>query len=287
MRSSKLGFAALLAALLAFSCSSAPKTPPVIYEGRNQAAQFIQLGAKALRENSMASARTFYTEAYRLYTAYDEAEGRIRALDGLGRLPDASTSELWGTASRIADESGDKKLVALSALLNAELELWKGTEDGARAALTASLSGADLLSGLSKDRARALRLAGTAAKTLGDYPAALSHLDEAAGLDRKEKAFAEHASDRYLTASVYSKAGNYTAAKSALMEALASDRRAEHAAGIGGDYYALALVEEKFGDSAVAAGYFTRAAEVFRAARFEDRALEAEQRRDAIAGVRR
>lgn len=279
-RALRLAFAVLTATLM-FSCSSAPKAPPIVLETRNQAAQFVQLGAKALRDGTLASARTFYTEAYRLYTATDDAEGRIRALDGLGRLPEADTAELWKTAARVAIDSGSQRLIALAALLDCELKLRSTDAADVRKALDVARGGAKFLSDKPQDRARALRLAGAAAKALNDYPTALDLLDEAAGIDLKEKAFTEYASDRYLAASIHSKAGDYRSARLALQEALVSDRRAEHPAGIGGDYFALALIAEKTGDAAMAAGFFARAAEVFRAARLEDRALEAERRRDA------
>ena len=272
---------AVFSTTLFFSCSSAPKAPPIVLETRNQAAQFVQLGAKALRDSAVASARTFYAEAYRLYTATDDAEGRIRALDGLGRLPEADTAELWRNAARVADDSGDQKLVALAGLLDAELKLWSGDESDARKALVQARASAKILSDQPKDRSRALRVAAAAAKATLDYPTALALLDEAAGIDLKERAFVEYASDRYLAASIHSKAGNYAEARAALMDALDSDRRAENAAGIGGDYFALALVAEKSGDAATAAGYFARAADVFRAARLEEKAADAEARRDA------
>jgi tetratricopeptide (TPR) repeat protein len=179
-------------------------------------------------------------------------------------------------------ESGDKTLIALANLLDAELQLWKGDEEGARKALAVSIAGSDVLSGMPRDRARSYRVAGAAAKALGDYPAALNYLARAADIDLKEKSYTEYASDRYLTASVHSKLGAYPAAHAALIEALNADRRAEHAAGIGGDYYALGLVAEKSGDAEMAASYFLRAADVFRAARLEEKAVEAEQRRDAV-----
>ncbi len=275
--------AAVIATIIVAACSSAPKAPPIVLETRNQAAQFVLLGAKALREGQMASAKTFYTEAYRLYTATDDAEGRIRALDGLGRLPGASAADLWRTAAEVAADSGDVKLVALASLLDAELKLRSADEADVRRALETARGGARILSDLPRDSARALRLAGAAAKALNDYPLALDFLDQAAGIDLKEKAFIEYASDRYVAASVHSKAGDYPAARAALQDALASDRRAEHPAGIGGDYFALGLIAEKSGDAAGAARYFGRAAEVFRAARFDDRAAEAESRRELAA----
>ncbi len=275
--------AAIAAAVLAASCSSAPKAPPIVLETRNQAAQFVLLGAKALREGQTASARTFYTEAYRLYTATDDAEGRIRALDGLGRLPEASAADLWRTAAEVAADSADAKLVALASLLDAELKLRSADEADLRRALETARGGARILSDQSRDSARALRLAGAAAKALNDYPLALDLLDQAAGIDLKDKAFIEYASDRYIAASVHSKAGDYPAARAALQDALESDRRAEHPAGIGGDYFAHGLIAEKTGDASAASRYFGRAAEVFRAARLDDRAAEAESRRNAVA----
>ncbi|HCM27851.1 MAG TPA: hypothetical protein DIC34_15145 [Treponema sp.] len=292
------GLALALSAVLGAgmtSCSTAPKAPPGIYDARNEAARLIQLGAKALREASARSAAGFYAEAYRIYTAVDDAEGRVRALDGLGRLavPDAAETKelLWERAGRIAAESGNVQIIAVASLLSAELMLQQvapqdGAEgapkEGAQEALRLADAAAVAFAKRTADKARALRIAASAAKALGDYPGALRRLEEAAGIDKKARAFIEYASDRYIAASVHSKSGDYASAEAALRDALDSDRRAEHAAGIGGDYLALAIVAEKAGMKEEALVFYMRAAETYSAARMETEAAKADTRREAL-----
>lgn len=278
-----LSAAAVLAFLAAasFSCSSAPKVPPQVLTVRNEAGRLSQMGAKSLREGQIEAARDFYAEAYRLFTAADDDEGRIRALDGLGRVTPEGIS-LWDQALRIAGESGREDLLALASLLKAEADLRSMEEALVRGALESSRRAAAVLSGRPSDRARALRVYGSAAKALGLHQDALKALDEAASIDKKNRAYIEYASDRYLAASVHSKLGNYAAAITALQDALDYDRRAENSGGIASDYLALGIVAEKMGDREGAKLYFRRSMEVYEAVRLKAKAAEAAARLQAL-----
>lgn len=272
---------ALLGAASFTSCSSAPKVPPQVLTVRNEAGRLNQMGAKSLREGQIEAARDFYAEAYRLFTAADDVEGRIRALDGLGRVtPEGVT--LWDQAMRIAGESGREDLMALASLLKAEADLRSEEEPALRGALETSRRAASALSARPSDRTRALRVYGSAAKSLGLHQDALKALDEAASIDKKNRAYIEYASDRYLSASVHSKQGNYAAAVSALQDALDYDRRAENSGGIAGDYLALGIVAEKMGDREGAKLYYRRSMEVYEAARLKAKAAEAAARLQAL-----
>ncbi len=295
----KIAFLSAVTVLFGLSaCSSAPKAPPGIYTVRNEAARLAQMGAKALRDSD-ASAQGFYAEAYRLYTLTDDPEGRVRALEGLGRClaaagerlseddPEAvfigsDASSLWSYATAIAEDSNNPEIEALAKLLKVELELAEGTAEEARKAVADAETAAELLKKRPMDRARAFRLSGSAYKILTAYTEALKALEEAAKLDLAEKSYAEHASDRYLAASVLSKMGKYDEAVTALSEALDSDRRVEHAAGIAGDYLALGLVAEKKGDHTAAQEFFRRADEIYTAARLDKLAAKAKLWRDAF-----
>ncbi|GAB1482578.1 hypothetical protein MASR2M78_13940 [Treponema sp.] len=273
------------------SCSSAPKNPPGTYDARNEAARLVQLGSKSLREGANAVAREYYKEAYRIYTAMDEAEGRVRALDGLGRtaspnliaVGEKTAAQLWVDAALIADESGQEVVKALASLLNAELGLLSQDPDVLNASYASARDAASKLSRYPADQARAYRVAGAGAKALGDYKEALKLLEEAASLDKKERAYAELASDRYLAASIYSKEGDYSSAEFLLLDALKNDRRAEHPAGIAGDYLALGLVAEKSGKIVEASRFYQRSADVYSAIRMEDHAADARARQAKLA----
>jgi tetratricopeptide (TPR) repeat protein len=264
-------------ALSVLSCSSAPKKTPEAFTVRNEAARLVQLGAKALQDGGSAAARDFYQEAYRMYTAVDDPEGRIRALDGLSRVSE-NGGELRAAAAAIAADADRRELAALASLLQAEYDIGNGTEAEVRAAAATAKAAVDALSGLASDQARALRVYGSAAKSTGDFEAALEALNRAAGIDKRSNAFIEFASDRYLAAAVHSRMGNLAAANDALAEALDYDRRAENPGGIGDDYRALALVAEKAGNPDLARLYYARARDVYAAARLSLRAQEIEDR---------
>jgi tetratricopeptide (TPR) repeat protein len=226
------------------------------------------MGAKALREGSQDAARDYYTEAYRMFTMVDEPEGRIRALDGLSRFA-PNAEELRPQAVRIAQESGKDDLVALASLLQAEYELHSTDKTRIEQAAEIASHAVNLLSKRPMDKARALRIYASALKTLERYPEALKALDESAGIDKGKRAYIEYASDKYLSASIYSKTNHYSEAWTSLWEALDYDRRAENAGGIGADYLAMALVSEKQGNKEDAKKYLLRSLDVYTAARMK------------------
>jgi len=277
-----LPLASFIALFLIFtSCSSTPKVPPQVFTLRNEAAKMIELGSKAMREGNTDTAQRLYTEAYRIYTSVDEAEGRIRALDGLGRISEGGHAQ-WDIAQRIAQEANNEVLVALASLLQAEAALDSQNQEAWVNAQETAESAATILNDKPLDKARALRIAGSASKALGAYDRALKAYNEAAALDLKNNFFTEYATDQYLIASIYSKQGEYDAAIEALWEAVKNDKRVENSSGIGDDYVALGMVAEKAGALTEAENYYTRSIEVYKAARLIDRAKEAELLLEAL-----
>ena len=272
----------LLGGIFYTSCSTAPKTPAENRTVRNEAGRLVQLGTKALREGQGAAARGYYEEAYHLFTSVDDTEGRIRALDGLGRLY-PEKEEYWDRALAIAQFSGDQELIALALLLQAERQVLSQeiapitNQEGAQ--LAAKLQNCiNVLQRRPMDRARALRLYGTFLRSTGQYDEALKALNEAASIDQKEKAYIELASDNYLIASVYSKKGLYEKAREYLLIALSYDKRAENPSGIGSTYYALGIVTEKEGNTSLARAYYQRAIEIYEAIKMQDQ-IEVIQKR--------
>ena len=301
--------AALCTALGA--CSSAPKAPEGIYSLRNEAASLADLGAKALRQGIRKEALRFYEECYRMATSVDDAALRIAALDGLSKLlpEDAASGEQeaesvaqaalskadprWGRAptsayecrglaAEIAADSGLPVLAALADLIQAEASLRKGGEAVFRQAETSALSAVAVYAKKPAEKTRALRILAEARKGLNDMVGGLSALEAAAALDLKQKRFADYAADRYLAASIHSKAGNFTEARSALLQALEADRRVEHSAGMGADYRALGLVAEKEGNKEEAARFYEFSREIFAAANIPLEASDAEARRSGL-----
>ncbi len=259
------------------ACSSAPKTPPENYALRNEAAQMVQLGAKALRDGQDVVARQYYTEAYRIYTAVDDPEGRIRALDGLGRIASDGKS-YWEQALRIGEESENKELIALATMLKLEYIVLNEPEQIDESVKVLALDTITALNDRPLDKARGLRIYGTMLKTTSDYQGAIGAYTQAAEIDKKHTAYIELASDNYLLASVYSKMEQYPFAIQYLNEALQYDRKMENSSGIGSDYFALGLVYDKTGNVQKAQEYYSRAEAVYAAARMKKDAEEAHKK---------
>lgn len=269
-----------LAALSLAACSSAPKGPQYVYARSNEAADLCLLGRKALRVGDLASARSYYREAYRLYTIVDDAEGRIRALDGLTLLGEevCETEDNAALAARIAVNYRDNgnsaslaeqadTLAALAVLIDVRCRYLSGPLEPAalRSARTALSVAAATLRTRPDDRARALRLEAELAASMEDYAAALTLLDEAASIWSKPLSLVEYANTRYLAASVLSRMGRLDEAYAALLDALDHDRKAENSVGLAETSHALALVARKRGDMALADRWESRSREIYRA----------------------
>jgi len=259
------------------SCSSAPKTPPQSLAIRNEAGRLVLLGAKSLREGYDEAAKEYYSEAYRLYTLVDEPEGRIRALDGLGRVSGVDFNA-WQKAQDLALDSGDNAMIALAGLLEAERLLLSGDIGSIEQARDILIKAIENLNGRPSDKARALRLYGSVLKQLQHYAEALQALKTAIDIDKKNKLFIELASDYYLIASVYSKQDDYSIAIEYLLQAIEYDRRAENGSGLGSDYLALGTVYEKMGNIDKARLHYKKALDIFTAGRFSEKIKEVQNR---------
>jgi len=274
-------FAIFCSVLVISACSSAPKTPPQSLVVRNEAGRLVLLGAKALREGQSAAAREYYAEAYRMYTFVDEPEGRIRALDGLGRVP-GGDFDAWQKAQEIAQDYGDETLIALASLLIAERNISSRDPASVERAVNLLNQAIEKLGSRQNDKARALRLYGSALKQVQRYEDAIQAIKIAIDIDNKNKAFIELASDYYLLASIYSKQGDYSAAITYLTSAIDFDRRSENGSGLGSDYLALGTVYEKAGDLEKARLNYQKALDIFTAGRFTEKIEETKQRISAL-----
>jgi len=274
-------FAIFCSVLVISACSSAPKTPPQSLVVRNEAGRLVLLGAKALREGQSAAAREYYAEAYRMYTFVDEPEGRIRALDGLGRVP-GGDFDAWEKAQEIGQNSGDETLIALASLLIAERNISSRDPASVERAVNLLNQAIEKLGSRQNDKARALRLYGSALKQVQRYEDAIQAIKIAIDIDNKNKAFIELASDYYLLASIYSKQGDYSAAITFLTSAIDFDRRSENGSGLGSDYLALGTVYEKAGDLEKARLNYQKALDIFTAGRFTEKIEETKQRISAL-----
>ncbi len=296
-------WAGLFCLLILGGCSTAPRAPDGVFDRRNEAARLCDMGSASLLKGAYSEAWWFYAEACRIYTAVDDAPGRFIALEGASRAATADPSapmskigavEGWGLppvkaedaqtlAIQVAEKDGSPLLLARAMRFKAELALAGGAFSGA--ATLASEAAASF----KKDKKRAVeyaaarRVQAESLKGAGSYEDALALLSELYKLDKKAKRFADLASDHFLAASILSKSGDYVAAEQALLEALDADRKSENPSGIASDLLALGIVAQKRGDFTEAARRYAEARDVFAAAKLEDAAKDAEERRKAVA----
>ncbi len=285
----------LMAALA--SCSSAPKRPPEVFTGRKAALAQVELANRAAAKGEFANAHVLLDEAWRLASATDDPDTRVRVLlsrgnafynDGKAEAADRA----WQTALAEADDARERALAGAARVFLARgtlAEGWSGAplgaeERAARAAAAAAVARTEM--GALKDNALyeafAWKVVGLAEKELGNAEAAEKALREAVSIHEKGRYLEDAAYDWYLIASVRSKAGNLAGARAALDTAISFDRRAENSNGLGMDWVAVGIVEEKAGNRDKAVAAYRRAAGIFRAAYLSEGAKEAERRLAAL-----
>ena len=169
------------AILVVSACSSAPKGPNYVYTRANEAAALSNMARNAMRAGDLLGAKAYYRQAYTLYTAVDDAEGRIRSIDGLDLMGERADPSIENAAlalriaidretafpgARAHEES--RELQAIANLIRARKAL-KGSDPAhIRMARQTSELAAEALAKRPDDRARSYVLAAEAAAILGD-----------------------------------------------------------------------------------------------------------------------
>jgi tetratricopeptide (TPR) repeat protein len=249
------------AALLALSCSSAPKKGDAVVTVKTQADQGTATGESYYRQGRYELALQFFTQALSQYTSVDDAEGIIRSYNAIGKTYAALGS--FDQAEDIYLRARDKargaspSLIFESSINLAELYLAKGDAQAAQTVLQETLQ-TPFPGRPPAQTALLYHDLGTAEKNLGNSVRALEYLGLSLKTNLADKDFAEAASDYYMIASVYSKDGKYDEALKNASLALTYDKKVESSPGIVKDLYALGLVSSKKGDQESAYDYFQR-----------------------------
>ncbi len=279
------------------SCSSAPKRPPEVFTGRKAALAQIELANRAAMKGEFANAHVLLDEAWRLASATDDPDTRVRVLLSRGNAfynagKSAEADGVWREALTEATAARERALAGAARVFLARGTLAEGRsgppldagERSSRAAAAAAVARGEMES--LKDNALyeafAWKVIGLAEKELGDADAAEKALREAVAIHEKGRYLEDAAYDWYLIASVRSKSGNLPGARLALDTAISFDRRAENSNGLGMDWVAVGTVEEKAGNREKAVAAYRRAVGIFRASYIGEGAKDAERRLAAL-----
>jgi len=253
--------AASAVALLALSCSSAPKPPDAVFDVKNKAADYSKLADGFMADAQYESAEKYYREALQADSSVDNLAGVSVAHASLGRVylavnrpDDARTEFTIALEYATMAHSGPDASLATSGL--GEVMYAHGEKEEALAAFesAAALAGKD-----AKSLAVALHDAGVAKAALGRTEEAMSDLQRASSLNQELKRWTELASNRYVMASILGTSGRLQEALAMALKALEADKNAENGRGVAQDLEALARLSYKLGQKETAWNYWRRA----------------------------
>jgi len=279
--SSLLSLLSLSFLLFSLSCSTKPKNPGDTYNTRKQAEAQLAVGNKEADRGSFELALIILNEAMRLAVTTDDPSLRIRVglsrgnvLLSLDKREEAET--VWNNALGEAEKMGNSELIAISRIHIARGRLL--SPEGKAGAQSIRDEVNRNLAQVKSDRlytAFAWMIIGLAEKELGRYAQAEAAVRHSLEIHEKDLYFELAAYNWFMIASFRSLAGDYTGARQALEAAIVLDRRVENSWGLASDWRALGDVNRKAGDSNAARDAYLRAAEIFRALRNEEAAVDA------------
>jgi len=275
---------AVLAGMMAVSCSSTPGKAAVVVTTKNDAAEFARLGDGFMSSGQYASALQYYGEALDSNLSVDNVEGAIASHGSIGRVYlsmgsfDDARRE-FADALEDARALGKPSLIALCLSNAGELAYAEGVSQGkaTEAAAAADLLFAEAEPLAAGDEAVAAVVAhnrGVSAMARGELDTAEAYILKSAAANDKARRWVELGSNRYALASIANSRGNLPAALDWAHKALDADKSAENAPGIGADLEALARLSRKSGNDAAAFDYYRRSFGVWLSL---NRAAEAER----------
>ena len=262
------------------ACSSAPKNQGEIYDLRNRAESRLEQGNKLADQGSLEAALVFLEEAFQFAVMSDDPSLRVRTnlsrsnvLFSLGRRDEAVSG--WDKALDEAVQMGNRELIAICRIHSNRGKLLSSAGTTEAQSIRDEVS-RDLAQ-IKSDQlyvAFAWMVVGLAEKELGHFAQAETAMRRSLNIHEKERNFELAAYDWFLIASFRSLSGNYTGAQQALEMAIDYDRRVENSWGLANDWRALGDVYKKAGNREASRSAYIRAAEIFRAAGFEEVAEE-------------
>jgi len=277
--------------LFAVSCSSAPKKPSEIFTDRNIASSQLNIANQTANRGRYEEALLLLGEARRIALSTDDPQLRIKTsisrgniLFAMGRQNEA-LAELERAAAE-GETSGEKVLGGLAQIyiLRSQIQLLsvKAQETGTKDSAAIKELTDRLRIEIAKVRSDSLATAagyvtlGMAEKLAEHWAEAENAVRRALDIHDKGRFLEDAAYDWFLIASIRSVAGNHDSAINALLRAIRFDRQAENGFGLASSWQAMGDVHLKAGrreDSVLA---YRRAAEIFRAIGFAEKAEELE-----------
>ncbi len=262
--------AAIVLALLLAACSSAPPPPEGVTDRKNQAADFLKSGRAAYQAAQYVQALQYYQLALDLNTAVDNVAGMAAAWNSvataqtaLGRIADARAS--LTQARRLAQDSGDRKVILQVAVNLIQADLAAGDNDRAAKRLEALKPFPESAEGAALEHAQ-----GTLLKATDQPIAALAAYDRALALNKRLSLKQDMATNHFMKASVYDKLERWPEALVELQAALDLDRVMENTLGIGIDWRSIGTVQLKLGKTSDAFDAYVRSTRLFQAAGLAD-----------------
>jgi tetratricopeptide (TPR) repeat protein len=265
----------LCGALLALSCSSAPKKPVDVRVQRNGAERQLELANQQAERGDFDGALSLLDLARQLAVTADDSGLRIRIALSRGNIlfyqgKGEEAARHWAAAETEANSSGDAELAAVVRIYGARGRLLGAAAEGKGAEAAAQVKNdvTQAMNRIKKDRlsiALGWTVIGLAEKESRRFNEAEAAVKKALGMHQKENYLEQAAYDWYLIASVRSMAGRFAEAGEALDEAIVLDRRVENSWGLAMDWRAMAEVYRKAGKDAQAEAAAARSAEILQA----------------------
>ena len=275
------------------SCSSTPRQTGEVFIERDMALAHLNLANQTANRGRYEEALMILEEARRLAVSTDDPSLRIRSslsrgnfLFFLGRTEEAFLE--WESASLEGETSGQSSLAALVRIYAIRARILLLTDESDKTPVGgSSVGGANstaeelrarlnreivLVRGNDISTAAAYITLGLAERQLGRWDNAEMELRRALDIHQRNNNLEDIAYVWFLIASVRSLAGNHAASLEALRAAIDFDRRLENGFGLASSWQAMGDVYQNAGRFEESKAARRRAAEIFRAIGFTQRA---------------
>ncbi len=260
-RASTALLAALAAAGILASCSTAPKESDRAVDVKNAAADSGRSGDAYYRQGRYDLAMSSYRVSLQDNLSVDSLEGIVQSYNSIARVQMATDrlTEARSTLEEalvIASKLGGEPLFVTNNNVG-ELKLRSGDAAGALETFQRLEAGAT--KEIAPERmALVYHNLGSAWKAAGNLDEAMSWLQKSLEINLARKLYEEAAGDFYMISSVHSRQGDLVAARENAEQALENDKRVENSLGIVKDLYVLGLIATKAGEMTSAADWYHR-----------------------------